>query len=267
LTLPNGTVLTQVTRRSCLDRVGAIPPQSFQYSQTRVEPATDRRADCTGWVSYVWGTPYTGPGIYLHAYNTASFYTQHVIRQIAWADLLPGDVVGYCSPTSPGNGGHAAIWLSGDRRPDGRFRVSDHGSGWGPKLRDVAWDGRSDGWLNPAHLKPWRYVGIIESDNLPGEDMPAAEIWQTDGLVPAPTTRENQANEFWTAANVLHDADDAAREARDLGRDSAARLSRLETKLDQLLTQGGTGGATLAQVEELLNRTVSSLTVKPPPGP
>lgn len=166
VTLPNGTVLTPVTRQSCLDRIGAIALQSYQYSQTRIEASTDKRADCTGWVSYVWDTPDSGPGIYLHAYNTASFFTQHVITGIRWADLLPGDMIGYCSPTSPGNGGHAAMWMGGDRRPDGRFHVIDHGSGWGPKDRWVKWDGTSTGWLHPDHLAPWRYVAIVEEDDM-----------------------------------------------------------------------------------------------------
>jgi hypothetical protein len=185
LTLPNGTVLTQVTRRSCLDRIAAIPLESFAYSQTRIEPSTDKRADCTGWVSYVWDTPDSGPGIYLHAYNTASFYTQHVITRINWADLLPGDMIGYCSPTSPGNGGHAAIWMGGDHRPDGRFHVRDHGSGMGPKDRWVQWDGVSTGWLHPDHLAPWRYVAIDEGDPfmaLTDKDQQAL-IWRVHALV------------------------------------------------------------------------------------
>src|SRR5574342_357297 len=162
-TLPNGTVLTDVTRQSCLDRVYAIKLGSFLYSQTRIEASTNKRADCTGWVSYVWATPNSGQGIYLHAYNTASFVTQQVVRRLAWADLMPGDVIGYMSPTSPGNGGHAAIWMGGDRRPDGRFHVRDHGSTWGPKDRWVQWDGQSTGWLHPNHLAPWRYVGMLDS--------------------------------------------------------------------------------------------------------
>lgn len=169
VTLPNGTVLTQVTRQSCLDRVAAIKLESFWYSQTRIEPSTGKRADCSGWASYVLATPDEPPeipGVYLNAYNTASFYTQGVIRSIRWADLLPGDMIGYCSPTSPGNGGHIAVWLGGDRFPSGRFHVRDHGSGWGPKDRWVKWDGTSTGWLHPDHLRPWRYVAITE-----GEDM------------------------------------------------------------------------------------------------
>lgn len=163
VTLPNGTVLTRVSRESCLARVKAITLGSFMYSQTRIEPSTGKRADCTGWVSYVWDTPDAGPGIYLRAYNTASFVTQRAVARIEWADLLPGDVIGYLSPTSPGNGGHAAVWMGGDRRPDGRFDVCDHGSGWGPKRRLVQWDGVSTGWLHPNHLAPWRYVAMIAS--------------------------------------------------------------------------------------------------------
>ena len=185
LTLPNGTVLTKVSRASCLNRVAAIPLQSYEYSQARVEPSTNKRADCTGWVSYVWATPDTGPGIYLHAYNTASFVTQQAAKRIGWADLLPGDVIGYMSPTSPGNGGHAAIWLGGDRRPDGRFHVVDHGSGMGPKDRWVQWDGQSTGWLHPDHLAPWRYVAITEGDEFMGalsDDDQTAMKWRIEAI-------------------------------------------------------------------------------------
>lgn len=35
LTLPNGTVLTKVTRASCLNRVAAIPLQSYEYSHDK----------------------------------------------------------------------------------------------------------------------------------------------------------------------------------------------------------------------------------------
>jgi len=188
LTLLNGTVLTRVSRALCLARVYVVALNSYEYSQTRVEQLTDKRADCTGWVSYVWDTPDAGPGIYLHAYNTASFYTQHVITRLDWADLLPGDVIGYCSPTSPGNGGHAAIWMGGDKRPDGTFDVSDHGSGWGPKRRHVKWDGISTGWLHPDHLAPWRYVAVIEDgqggDMLTPDEIKAIAdaVWNRDVL-------------------------------------------------------------------------------------
>src|SRR5574342_545067 len=86
LVLPSGTVLTQVTRASCLARLMAIPLEVIPYSQSTVSPVTDRRADCTGLVSKVWATPYTGPGIYLHGYNTGAFFTQKVSERIGWAD-------------------------------------------------------------------------------------------------------------------------------------------------------------------------------------
>ena len=116
---------------------------------------------------------------------------------------------------------------------------------------------------DPGKGFPWDHLV-----KLLGGDMTATEIWQTDGLIPAPTTRENQANEFWTAANVLHDTDDAARAAARaadlataLAQESAVRLDAIEAKLDQLLAQGSTGGVTATQIEDLLNRTVSSFSI------
>lgn len=164
LTLPNGTVLTRIQRSSILPHCQAIDPGTIDYSQSRISTATDKRADCTGWVSYAWDTPDSGTGIYLKAYSTATFYTQHVIIPIAWDALLPGDTIGYYAPDSPGNGGHGAIWVGGDRFPGGRFDVVDHGSGKGPKWRSVKWDGVSTGWLHPDKLAPWRYVAIVEDD-------------------------------------------------------------------------------------------------------
>lgn len=193
MTLPNGTVLTQVSRQSCLDRIAAIPLESYLYSQTRVEGSTGKRADCTGWVSYVWATPDEPPeipGVYLNAYNTASFFTQSVITGIRWADLSPGDMIGYCSPTSPGNGGHAAIWVGGDRSPDGRFHVVDHGSGMGPKDRWVQWNGTSTGWLHPDRLAPWRYVAITEGDDMTPQEVEQAVISGVSKLLSAMAHRD-----------------------------------------------------------------------------
>lgn len=46
------------------------------------------------------------------------------------------------------------------------------------------------------------------------DDMPTArEVWQTDGLIEAPRTREDQDNTHWTPAAVLNDADNHARAA------------------------------------------------------
>lgn len=163
MTLPSGVTLTRVTRQSCLDRISMIPLGVIPYSQTAISRWTDRRADCTGWMAHVFDTPTTGKGTYLNAPNTASFHDLGMIVRIDWADLRPGDVIGYFSSTSPRNGGHGAIWMGGDRRPLGTYVVSDHGSGHGPKSREVTSRSDSGGWLAPSRLAPWRYVAIVEA--------------------------------------------------------------------------------------------------------
>lgn len=218
LTLPNGTALTQVTRASVLARIASIPLHSYEYSQTRVEPSTGRRADCTGWVAYGLASPRTGPGTYLNAHNTGSFYTQKLIERIDWSELKPGDLVGYFAASSPGNGGHAAFWLAGDRAPNGRFQISDHGSGWGPKLRWVRWDGRyTGGWMDPGHIGAWRYVGITETE---GDDMPSVD---------------EVARAVWAYPISSPGLGMAARPAADWLKDATALRQQLAPKLAEIL--------------------------------
>lgn len=146
-----------ITRDAIMRRARAVPLESMWYSQTTVNPATGMPADCSGWVSYCWAT---------RRYTTATFVTAGQIREIPFSELRPGDAIGYCSPTSPGNGGHIALWLGSEGTPTqrGRHHVLDHGSGWGPKDRWVQWDGMSRGWLHPERLKAWRYVGTLDTN-------------------------------------------------------------------------------------------------------
>lgn len=166
VTLPNGEHLTEVTRQSCLDRLYAIPLGVIPYSNSVISPVTGRRADCTGLVSEVWGTPEQGEGIWLKAYSTYSFYGEQVIRRIDWSELRPGDSIGYYIPTAGDpTPRHAAIWLGGDKKLNGQYHIRDHGSGMGPKDR---WVGAPwTGWLHPDRLAPWRYVAMIEGDDMP----------------------------------------------------------------------------------------------------
>ncbi len=154
-----------IARDECVALLHSVELYSILYGQNYIAAATDRRADCSGWQSYGWGLPKTGPGTYLNAFTTQSMWEQGVIREIPRADLRPGDAIGYCGPgTANGGGGHIAPFLEA---AGARVRVIDHGSGMGPKDRWVTWDGDSTGWLAPGKCKAWRYVGMLEE----GEDM------------------------------------------------------------------------------------------------
>jgi hypothetical protein len=168
------------TRAQILTRAHAIPLGVIPYSQAKTNTYTKRRSDCSGWVSYCWGTPTAGPGTYLGAYSTGTFYTQGLIQRLDWADLRPGDAVGYCGPTSPGTGGHITLYLDheGTAGPGARFHVIDHGSGMGPKDRWVQWDGKSTGWMHPSKIGAWRYVGVVEDDG--ASYSPVSNLEETD---------------------------------------------------------------------------------------
>jgi hypothetical protein len=175
-----------ITRDEIMALEDAVPLGVILYSQTSINPFTKRRSDCSGFASYCWRLPTSGPGTYLGAFNTASLVTEHQMVEIPFADLRLGDAIGYCSPDSPGNGGHIAMWRAG-HDPRGSLDVLDHGSGMGPKRRTVKWDGSSRGWLHPDHLKAWRCVSTGEA----APDHPATLV--VDGeLGPHTITRWQQ---------------------------------------------------------------------------
>lgn len=153
-----GVPVTGTTYAEVESRRVAIPLGVIDYDQGQISDWTDRRADCSGLISYVWDLPKTGPGTWLNAYTTQSLWEQGLIYEIDRSQLLPGDAIGYCGPgTANGGGGHIALYRAnkGDA-----YRVWDHGSGMGPKDRVVTWNALSTGWLAPDRCKAWRYVNM-----------------------------------------------------------------------------------------------------------
>lgn len=162
-----------ITRDEILRRARAVPLGSIPYSQGGTNasgPAKGYRRDCSGFVSYCWALPTSGPGSW-GGYSTATFVTQGLIVPIPRAELEPGDAIGYCGPTTAASGGgHIALWLG---KSGTREHIIDHGSGMGPKDRIVTW-GTGTGWQAVGKLGAWRYVGIgggVPSSIVEGSDM------------------------------------------------------------------------------------------------
>lgn len=155
-----------ITRDEILARARAVPQRSDPYSQSTIDPDGGNagyRPDCSGWVSYCWACPKSGPGTW-GGYSTATFITTAwapgvpgIMYEIPRSQLQPGDAIGYCTPTSGGNGGHIALWL----RKDGvQERILDHGSGWGPVERSVTWGVSGTSWNSAGKIKAFRFRGV-----------------------------------------------------------------------------------------------------------
>lgn len=161
-----------IARAEILRRAHAVPLESDPYSQAVIDDTganSGYRRDCSGWVSYCWACPRSGPGTW-GGYSTGTFITTAfapgvpgIMYEIPRAALQPGDAIGYCGPTTPGNGGHIALWLG--RAADGREHILDHGSGFGPKDRYITW-GVGTGWNAADKIKAFRFRGV---DSDPGE--------------------------------------------------------------------------------------------------
>ena len=66
-----------ITRAEILRRAHAVPLRSDEYSQARLDgdgANASYRPDCSGWVSYCWGCPTSGPGTW-GGYSTSTFVT------------------------------------------------------------------------------------------------------------------------------------------------------------------------------------------------
>lgn len=149
-----------ITRDEILRRARAVPLGSISYSQSAVAtsgPTTGYRRDCSGFVSYCWKCPISGPGTW-GGYSTATFVIHDVMYEIPRSQLQPGDAIGYCGPTTAGSGGgHIALWLG---KSGSQEHILDHGSGMGPKDRYVTW-GTGTGWQAAGKIKAWRYRGVV----------------------------------------------------------------------------------------------------------
>lgn len=156
-------------RDEILRRAHAVPVESDPYSQRVIDDTganTGYRRDCSGWVSYCWHCPTSGPGSW-GGYSTATFITTPwsdgsagIMYEIPRDQLQAGDAIGYCGPnTAAGGGGHIALWLGKSKSQE---HVLDHGSGMGPKDRLVTW-GVGTGWQAAGKIKAYRFRGV-ESD-------------------------------------------------------------------------------------------------------
>lgn len=155
-----------IARDTILTRARAVPLGSVSYSQAAYNtsgPAKGYRRDCSGFVSYCWGLPTSGAGTW-GGYSTATFVTHGIIVPIPRAELQPGDAIGYCGATTAGKGGgHIALWLGKSGKLE---HILDHGSGMGPKDRNVTW-GIGTGWQAAAKLGAWRFVGVTGAAPIP----------------------------------------------------------------------------------------------------
>lgn len=154
-----------ITRDEILRRARAVPQRSDSYSQSRLDndgPNAGYRPDCSGFVSYCWNCPKSGPGTW-GGYSTASFVTVQyapgqpgIMYPIPRSELRPGDAIGHCTPTSGGNGGHIALWLG---KSGNQEHILDHGGGMGPLDHTVTW-GVGSGWNSASKIRAFRFRGV-----------------------------------------------------------------------------------------------------------
>jgi hypothetical protein len=157
-----------ITRDEILARAHAVPLRSDEYSQNRLDgdgANAKYRPDCSGWVSYCWGVPTSGPGTW-GGYSTATFITTDyapgvhgIMYEIPRGELQPGDAIGHCGPTTGGNGGHIALWLG--KGGNGTEHIIDMPGGWGPIDHTTVWGGGSgDSWNAPGNIRAFRFRGV-----------------------------------------------------------------------------------------------------------
>lgn len=159
-----------ITSDTIVRRAFAVPQRSDPYSQSTIDPDDANagyRPDCSGWVSYCWACPKSGPGTW-GGYSTATFITTEwapgvpgIMYEIPRSELQSGDAIGHCGPTTGGNGGHIALWLG--KAANGQERIIDHGGGWGPVERLVTWGVSGTAWNSAGKIKAFRFRGV-ESD-------------------------------------------------------------------------------------------------------
>lgn len=184
-----------ITRDEILRRARAVPQRSDPYSQRTLDPDganAGYRPDCSGWVSYCWRCPTSGPGTW-GGYSTSTLVTidwapgvPGIMYAIPRSELRPGDAIGYCGPTTAGNGGHIALWLG---RSGSQERILDHGSGWGPVERDVTWGVSGTAWNAVGKIRAFRFRGVADATNERmimfakfGDGGPVVEAMQRLGL-------------------------------------------------------------------------------------
>jgi hypothetical protein len=150
---------TMITRDEILRRARAVPQRSDEYSQARLDGDGDNatyRPDCSGWVSYCWGCPTSGPGTW-GGYTTATLVTLGIMHEIPRSELQPGDAIGHCGPTTAGTDGHIALWLG---KSGSQEHIIDMPGGWGPIEHTATWGIGGDAWNSAANIKAFRFRGV-----------------------------------------------------------------------------------------------------------
>lgn len=177
-----------ITRDEILRRARAVPLRSDWYSQSRLDgdgANAQYRPDCSGWVSYCWGLPTSGAGTW-GGYNTSTLVTLGIMYEIPRSELQPGDAIGYCGPTTGGNGGHIALWL---RKSGSREWILDHGGGLGPNEHVVTWGIPGDAWNSAGKIKAFRFRGVEGATGGGDEFLMAltsdqqADVWRRTGSI------------------------------------------------------------------------------------
>lgn len=164
-----------ITRAEILARSKAVPLRSDQYSQARLDgdgANAHYRPDCSGWVSYCWDAPTSGPGSW-GGYSTSTFVTENVMYEIPRSELRPGDAIGHCGPTTAGGGGgHIALWLG---KSGGDEHIIDMPGGLGPQDHTAVFGISSPGhWNSAGNIKAWRFRGVVEVAVTPATIPPGA---------------------------------------------------------------------------------------------
>lgn len=119
--------------------------RTVYYSQSSTATPTGHRADCSGYVSGVFGLP--TPGL-----NTVTLLNNGIVYAIGWNELQPGDVLGILGNGTAGDAGHVAIYIG--RSGDGYIVWEQSGGSWGP--HQSTWGGN----YTRANFLPYRYAGL-----------------------------------------------------------------------------------------------------------
>jgi hypothetical protein len=150
-----------ITRTEVLRRAQTIwQPGTVPYSQSKIHQPDGYRQDCSGYLSMCWDIP-LGSGSY-GGENTVTLVTEGWMREIAPADLQPGDAVGICGPGSAGDDGHIVLfekWFN-DVPSDDRYWMWEQAGGQSGPIRRVVnypYDGAAGAW------KAYRFRDITDA--------------------------------------------------------------------------------------------------------
>lgn len=162
-----------VTRAEVIQRAQTLwKPGTVPYSQNTIHPGTGYRQDCSGFASMCWAIPLNVKNSW-GGLNTVTLVTDGWIKEIAPAELMPGDAVGICGPGSAGDAGHIVIfdrWLNDDPNNDDYWLYEQAGGRSGPVRRVLTYP-YGGPW---GQWKAYRLKGI--SDGAPPTPTPGGAV-------------------------------------------------------------------------------------------